>query len=150
MALQSPLGQWLRLHEIQDMGIIASLFSEDELISGQAADLIAEELRLEDDHLRGRVDEELRALVQTARRAADRANEQLARRPSWELAAQQAHKRLRAEEAERESRWQSTVGTRRQATPPPPPARPRYATAHRREAAHAGDEKGREAAEQRE
>ncbi len=150
MALESPLGRWLRSHHIDDAGTVASLFSEDELAAGQAADIISDELLVDEVSQRELIDSELKLLVQAARRSADRANDQLARRPTWELAAHQACKRLRAEAAERDDRWSSLVGTRRQSTPPPPPARPRYATARRREAAHAGDERGREVAEQRE
>ncbi len=150
MALRSPLSQWLRAHGIRDAGTVASLFTEDEVGSGQATELIADELQVDDLLQREQIDLELKELVQVARRSADRDNDQLARRPTWELAAQQACKRMRTEAAERDSRWATLTGARRQSVPPPPPARPRFATARRREAAHAGDERGRELAEQKE
>ncbi len=65
------------------------------MATGQATDLIVEELRIEDDNLREQIDVELQMVIKAARRAADRDNERLAMRPTWELAAQQACKRLR-------------------------------------------------------
>ncbi len=148
-SLRSPLTRWLNMHGLRDAETLASIFSEAELASGRAVDIILEDLTLDlfDDDLKELIDRELRATLRIARRLADRSNARLARRPTWELAAKRAAKRLRDESDERQRRWEALVAARRGVTQPPPPARPRYATARRRAAAHAGDEKGREAAE---
>ncbi len=150
VGVSARLARWFASQGIDHLGRAASIFSPEELQSGEAALLINEDLAITDQTDYEEFEQEVKDAFSKARVLADRHNSQFARRPSWDISAEQELKRLRLADEQIERRLQAHAWTAKRSTVPPPAARPRYTTTRRAQMVGADSIEGRAQAERKE
>ncbi len=148
--ISAKLSQWFNQQGIEDLSLAASLFTQAELDSGEAAVVINADVGLEGQVEFEEFVEEVKQAFARARRLADRANGKFARKPMWDISSEHELKRMRAAEDKIERRLQAQSWTAKRSVVPPPAARPRYGTTRRARVIGSDSAEGRAQAERQE
>ncbi len=150
LGVSARLMAWFKSQGLADLRFASSMFTDVELESGEATQLISEHITVGDQEDYEELDKEVQMAFRKARSLADRASSQFARRPLWEISSEQELKRMRAAEDQIERRLQAQTWVAKRSTTPPPAARPRYSTTRRAKVVGAESIEGRAMAERAE